>query len=43
MGQYEQHVFICTHGETCPLQGETPTYVQWLRDGLGFIKKCNGV
>lgn len=34
MGQYEKHVFICTHGETCPLQGETPTYVQRLRDGL---------
>ena len=23
MGQYERHVFVCTHGEYCPLQGAT--------------------
>lgn len=34
MGQYERHVFVCTGGETCPLQGDTPAYVQWLRDTL---------
>jgi NADP-reducing hydrogenase subunit HndC len=21
MGQYERHVFVCTHGEYCPFQG----------------------
>ena len=21
MGQYERHVFVCTHGKTCPGQG----------------------
>ena len=34
MGQYERHVFVCVGGETCPLQGDTLAYVQWLRDGL---------
>lgn len=34
MGQYERHVFVCTGGKTCPLQGDTPSYVQWLREGV---------
>ena len=34
MGQYERHVFVCIHGETCPLQGDTRAFVQWLREAL---------
>jgi nitrite reductase/ring-hydroxylating ferredoxin subunit/(2Fe-2S) ferredoxin len=32
MGQYEQHVFVCTSGETCPEQGDTEKFVKILRD-----------
>jgi len=33
MGQYERHVFVCTSGDTCPLQGDTEKYVKLLRTG----------
>jgi nitrite reductase/ring-hydroxylating ferredoxin subunit/(2Fe-2S) ferredoxin len=32
MGQYEQHVFVCTSGETCPEQGDTEKFVKILRE-----------
>lgn len=31
MGQYEKHVFVCTHGGTCPTQGDTEGFVRYLR------------
>lgn len=31
MGQYEKHVFVCVTGSTCPTQGDTETYVKYLR------------
>jgi nitrite reductase/ring-hydroxylating ferredoxin subunit/(2Fe-2S) ferredoxin len=34
MGQYDRHVFVCTSGETCPLQGDTEQYVKLLRAGV---------
>lgn len=34
MGQYERHVFVCTSGETCPVQGDVERYVKILRDGV---------
>ena len=34
MGPYDRHVFVCTHGETCPTQGETENYVKILRAGV---------
>jgi len=34
MGQYRRHVFICTTGDCCPLQGETEAYVAHLRKRL---------
>jgi (2Fe-2S) ferredoxin len=34
MGQYEQHVFVCTSGDTCPTQGDVEHYVQLLRAGV---------
>jgi nitrite reductase/ring-hydroxylating ferredoxin subunit/(2Fe-2S) ferredoxin len=38
MGQYDRHVFVCTSGETCPLQGDTEKYVKLLRAG---VQKAN--
>jgi len=38
MGQYDRHVFVCTSGETCPVQGDTETYVKSLRAG---VQKAN--
>ena len=38
MGQYDRHVFVCTSGETCPLQGDTEAYVKALRAG---VQKAN--
>jgi len=34
MGQYDRHVFVCTSGETCPVQGDTEKYVKILRAGV---------
>src|SRR5947199_394318 len=34
MGPYDRHVFVCTHGETCPKQGETENYVKIFRAGV---------
>ncbi len=34
MGQYERHVFVCTSGETCPVQGDVERYVKLLREGV---------
>src|SRR5262245_46924668 len=34
MGQYENHVFVCTSGETCPTQGDVEAYVKVLRAGV---------
>ena len=31
MGQYEQHVFVCTTGSTCPTEGDTESYVKLMR------------
>jgi (2Fe-2S) ferredoxin len=33
MGQYAQHVFVCTTGETCPTQGDVEKFVKILRAG----------
>jgi len=33
MGQYERHVFVCTSGDTCPVQGDVEGYVKTLRAG----------
>ncbi|HEX6210271.1 MAG TPA: Rieske 2Fe-2S domain-containing protein [Methylomirabilota bacterium] len=38
MGQYDRHVFVCTSGETCPMQGDTEAYVKALRAG---VQKAN--
>ena len=38
MGQYDRHVFVCTSGETCPLQADTEKYVKTLRAG---VQKAN--
>ncbi|HTY79148.1 MAG TPA: Rieske 2Fe-2S domain-containing protein [Candidatus Bathyarchaeia archaeon] len=34
MGQYERHVFVCTSGETCPMQGDVEAYVKKLRESV---------
>jgi sirohydrochlorin cobaltochelatase len=34
MGQYEQHVFVCTTGDRCPAQGDVDHFVQVLRAGV---------
>ncbi len=34
MSQYRRHVFICTGGDCCPLQGDTAAYVAYLRKKL---------
>ena len=34
MGQYAQHVFVCTSGETCPSQGDVEKMVKMLRAGV---------
>ena len=31
MGQYRQHVFVCSEGETCRAQGDVEEYVTVLR------------
>jgi (2Fe-2S) ferredoxin len=31
MGQYAQHVFVCTTGSTCPTQGDTEAFVKVMR------------
>jgi (2Fe-2S) ferredoxin len=31
MGQYEQHVFVCTTGSTCPTQADTEAFVKLMR------------
>ena len=31
MGQYEQHVFVCTTGSTCPTEADTESYVKQMR------------
>jgi hypothetical protein len=28
MGQYERHVFVCTAGDSCPVQGDVEKYVK---------------
>jgi nitrite reductase/ring-hydroxylating ferredoxin subunit/(2Fe-2S) ferredoxin len=33
MGQYECHVFVCTSGDTCPIEGDMEGYVKILRAG----------
>jgi len=33
MGQYDRHVFVCTSGDTCPMQGDTEKFVKTLRAG----------
>ena len=38
MGQYDRHVFVCTSGETCPVQGDTEKFVKTLRAG---VQKAN--
>ncbi len=38
MGQYDRHVFVCTSGETCPMQGDTEKFVKTLRAG---VQKAN--
>ena len=34
MGQYERHVFVCTSGDTCPVQDDTEGFVKTLRAGV---------
>ena len=34
MGQYERHVFVCTVGDSCPVQGDVEKYVKTLRAGV---------
>jgi (2Fe-2S) ferredoxin len=34
MGQYQRHVFVCTVGDTCPVQGDVEKYVKTLRTGV---------
>jgi (2Fe-2S) ferredoxin len=34
MGQYQRHVFVCTAGDTCPVQGDVEKYVKTLRAGV---------
>ena len=34
MGQYERHVFVCTVGDRCPVQGDVEKYVKTLRTGV---------
>ena len=31
MGQYERHVFVCTHGKTCPTQGAAEVHAELKR------------
>jgi len=38
MGQYDRHVFVCTSGDTCPMQGDTEKFVKTLRAG---VQKAN--
>jgi nitrite reductase/ring-hydroxylating ferredoxin subunit/(2Fe-2S) ferredoxin len=38
MGQYDRHVFVCTSGDTCPVQGDTEKFVKTLRGG---VQKAN--
>jgi len=38
MGQYDRHVFVCTSGDTCPVQGDTEKFVKTLRAG---VQKAN--
>ena len=33
MGQYERHVFVCTSGDSCPVQGDVEKFVKTLRAG----------
>jgi (2Fe-2S) ferredoxin len=34
MGQYDRHVFVCTSGDTCPMQADTEKFVKTLRAGV---------
>jgi (2Fe-2S) ferredoxin len=34
MGQYERHVFVCTVGDSCPVQGDVEKFVKTLRTGV---------
>ena len=34
MGQYGRHVFVCTAGDRCPVQGDVEKYVKTLRAGV---------
>jgi len=34
MGQYGRHVFVCTAGDECPVQGDVEKYVKTLRAGV---------
>ncbi|HEY7436406.1 MAG TPA: (2Fe-2S) ferredoxin domain-containing protein [Methylomirabilota bacterium] len=34
MGQYARHVFVCTTGDRCPVQGDVEKYVKTLRAGV---------
>jgi toluene monooxygenase system ferredoxin subunit len=38
MGQYDRHVFVCTSGDTCPMQADTEKFVKTLRAG---VQKAN--
>jgi (2Fe-2S) ferredoxin len=31
VGQFAQHVFVCSTGSTCPTQGDTEAFVKYLR------------
>jgi len=31
MGQYQTHVFVCTSGDDCPVQGDVEGFVKYLR------------
>ena len=33
MGQYQRHVFVCTHGEYCPLEGAVEIH-RSLKEGI---------
>ena len=33
MGQYARHVFVCTAGDSCPVQGDVEGFVKTLRAG----------
>src|SRR2546427_7555062 len=38
-GQYDRHVFVCTTGEECPVQGDVEKFVKVLREGARQVGK----